>query len=594
MITEYNGTHSWLLEYTDKCKTGEVVIGHELMIELNILLGYFHDSGIRIDFIEAHIRIKFIETQCKHYEAPFAGKPFILELFEKAFIEAIYIFKIFDDELRRWVRLIQDILYLVGRKNGKTPFISAICLAEFFCGELGTKILCSSNDYVQADLAFQAINAMREQSTALEKVTRKNNIGIYFGNPRKRKRKGKFSYANKGNILKISAKTMNKEGKNIRVGMSDEVHEMKDNSATMPIRQALSTQDEPLFFELTTEGFVNDGYLDGRLKEARKVLAGELERRRWLIWLYTQDAEREVWQDEKLWGKSNPGLGVIKKRSFLRQMVDEARTNTATRAFVLAKDFNIKQNNATAWLTEEIIENPTIFDMEEFRGCFAIGAVDLSKSGDLASARVILMRKDDNIKYTWQRYFIPESKLDDLSDHEAEKMDAEKEEKAEKNDKKSDKKRFQEWIKQDLITVSPGNENDFSLVTQWFVRLYKDYGIRIYKVGYDNWSAIYWAKEMEGCGIDCKAVKQDFGPMSEPMKLVEKDLKSKLINYNNNPIDKYCLENTALAINGKQEIMPVKIQGKGNKKIDGAATMIIGYRIYIDNRSEFLKLVNGR
>ena len=29
----------------------------------------------------------------------------------------------------------------------------------------------------------------------------------------------------------------------------------------MPIRQALSTQDEPLYFELTTEGFTNDGYL---------------------------------------------------------------------------------------------------------------------------------------------------------------------------------------------------------------------------------------------------------------------------------------------------------------------------------------------
>lgn len=588
MNIEYNGTHSWFLEYTDKCKSGEIIIGHELMIELNILLGYFHDSDIRIDYKEAHIRIKFIETQCKHYEAPFAGKPFILELFEKAFIEAIYIFQIFDDELNRWVRLIQDILYLVARKNGKTPLISAICLAEFFCGELGTKILCSSNDYVQADLAFQAINAMREQSLALEKVTRKNNKGIFFGNPRKPKRKGKFSYANKGNILKISAKTTAKEGKNIRVGMSDEVHEMKDNTHTMPIRQALSTQDEPLFFELTTEGFINGGYLDYRLKEARQVLNGELDRRRWLIWLYTQDSEAEVWQNERSWLKSNPGLGIIKKWSFLRQMVEETKTNMATRAFVLAKDFNIKQNNATAWLTKDIIENPAVFDIDEFRGCFAIGAVDLSKSGDLASARIILMKANDSRKYMLQKYFIPESKLDELSDHVNDK------EEGHNDNKQSEKKRFQEWIRQDLITVSPGNENDFSLITAWFVKLFKDFGIRIYKVGYDKWSAIYWVKEMKDCGFDCEPVHQLWGPMSEPMKLVEADLKKKLINYNNNPIDKYCLENTALDMNGKQEIMPVKIQGKENMKIDGAVTMIIGYRIYIDNRSEFLKLVNGR
>lgn len=574
MITEYNGTHSWLLEYIYRCKSGEIIVGHELLQMLDILLSNFNDLAIKIDFTDAHKRIKFIETKCRHFEAPFAGKPFILELFQKAFIEAIYSFKIFDKEIGRWVRLYQDILFLVGRKNGKTPLIAALCLAEFFCGPKGIKILCSSNDYDQAALMFDAINAMREESPSLAKVTRKNIKGIFFGNPKQKKIKGKFSYQNKGSIRKISSKTGAKEGRNIGVGAVDEGHELKDNSSIMPIRQALSTQEEPLFFELTTEGFINGGYLDERLKEARQVLNGELDRSRWLIWLYTQDSEAEIWQNERTWLKSNPGLGVIKKWSFLRQMVEEAKTNTATRAFVLAKDFNIKQNNAAAWLTPEDIKNEAIFDIEEFRNSFAIGAVDLSKSGDLASARIILMKPGSNQKYTYQRYFIPESKLEDLE--------------------KDDSDRFKDWIRQDLITISPGNENDFSLITAWFVRLYKDYGIKVYKTGYDKWSANYWVKEMTDLGFDCVRVDQNWGSMSEPMKLVEADLKKKLLNYNNNPIDKYCLENTALNINSKMEIMPVKVQGTENKKIDGAVTMIIGYRVYVDNRSEFLRLVNGR
>jgi phage terminase large subunit-like protein len=574
MVHQHKGVHSWLLEYIDKCKSGEIIVGRELMQTLDILLSHFTDQQIQIDFTDAHKRIKFIETKCKHFEAPFAGKPFILEIHQKAFIESIYIFEIYDDELLRWVRLYQDILYLVARKNGKTPLVSAICLAEYFCGEMGTKILCSSNDYVQADIAFQAINAMREQSPSLEKVTRQNIKGIFFGNPKKPKRQGKFSYANKGNIIKISAKTGAKEGKNIRVGMSDEVHELKDNTAVMPIRQALSTQEEPLFFELTTEGFVNDGYLDGRLKEARQVLKGELDRRRWLIWLYTQDSETEIWQDERTWAKSNPGLGVIKKRSFLRQMVDEARTNKATRAFVLAKDFNFKQNNATAWLTKEEIENSEQYCIEDLRNCFGIGGVDLSKSGDLASARIMVMKSGSNKKYMLQKYFIPEAKLKQLE--------------------KEDEERFRDWTRKDLITISPGNENDFSLITAWFVKMFKDYGIRPFKTGYDKWSAVYWVKEMEGVGFDCEKVAQEWGPMSEPMKLVEQDLKSKLIIYNDHPIDKFCFENTAFEINSKQEIRPIKIQGKEQKKIDGAVTTIICYRIYIDNRAEFLRLVEGR
>ena len=104
--------------------------------------------------------------------------------------------------------------------------------------------------------------------------------------------------------------------------MVDEIHEMKNKTPIMPIRQALSTQDNPIYFELTTEGFVNDGYLDERLKEARQVLDGELERPRLLIWLFTQDNETEVWQNEESWVKSNPGLGTIKKRSFLRLMIE--------------------------------------------------------------------------------------------------------------------------------------------------------------------------------------------------------------------------------------------------------------------------------
>ncbi|WAA10322.1 terminase large subunit [Fervidibacillus albus] len=563
--------HSHLLQYISKCKSGEILVGQELMKMLDKLLEHFEDPNIKIDFEGAHKRIKFIETKCRHFEAPFAGKPFKLELFQKAFIEAIYIFKIYDDEINKWVRKYQDVLFLVGRKNGKTPLISAINLAEFFIGEMGTKILCASNDYEQADLMFQAINAMREESPSLEKVTRKNIKGIFFGNPKRPKKKGKFSYRNKGSIRKISARTGAKEGRNIKVAAVDEVHELKDNSSIMPIRQALSTQDEPLYIELTTEGVVNDGYLDERLKEARRVLNGELDRPRWLIWLYTQDNEQEVWQDESTWVKSNPGLGVIKKWSYLRNMVEEAKVSKSMRVFVLSKDFNIKQNNAQAWLTPDDIQNEEVFDLEEFRGCFAIGGVDLSRTGDLASARIILMRPGDNKKYTYQKYFIPESKIEKLN--------------------KEDRNRFEDWIRKDLVVVSPGNENDFSLVTKFFVTLYQDYDIRVFKVGYDRWSAGYWSKEMEDYGFDTVPVRQEFSSMSEPMKLVETDLKSKLINYNNNPIDKWCLENTALEVNGKMEIRPVKVQGQEDKKIDGAVTLIIAYRVYIDNRSEFMQLV---
>lgn len=568
---------SYIVEYYNLIKSGEIIVGREMMLQLEKVYLEVTDPiyqnlhHIKIEFEDSNKRIKFIETKCRHFEAPHAGKPFLLEIWQKAFIEAIFAIKIYDEELERYVRKYKDILFLVGRKNGKTPLIGAICLAEWFCGEMGKKILCASNDYEQADLMFQAINAMREESPSLEKVTRKNLKGIYFGNKKQKRKKGKFSYQNKGSIRKLSAKTGAKEGRNIGVGAVDEVFEMKDDATVMPIRQALSTQDEPLYFELTTEGFTQDGYLDKRLDEARQVLRGELNRERWLIWLYTQDSEIEVFRDEKTWVKSNPGLGKIKKWSFLRDMIEETKTSTTKRAFVLAKDFNIKQNNAQAWLQEEDIKNNLVYDIEDLRGCIGLGANDLSETTDLTSAKVLIMRPGSRIKYVLQMYFIPESKVEQGS--------------------KEDQKNYLEWAKQGYVHICEGNEVDYSDVVAWYVMLYKKYGIKIYKAGYDRWNAKSFVKEMEDYGFDLEKISQDVNNMSNPMKTLEADLKANLVNYNQNPIDEWCLSNTSVKTDNYGRIMPVKVQDMRNRRIDGAVTFIILYAVLDRYKKEYLEIV---
>ncbi|WP_276704251.1 terminase large subunit [Romboutsia ilealis] len=568
---------SYIVEYYNKVKDKEIIIGHELRLMLDQVYLEVTDPiyqnlhKIRFNPDESEKRIKFIETKCKHYEAPHAGKPFILEIWQKAFIEAIFAIQIYDEELGRYVRKYKEVLFLVGRKNGKTPLIGAVCLSEWFCGEMGKKILCASNDYEQADLMFQAINSMREESPSLEKVTRKNIKGIYFGNLKQKKKKGKFSYQNKGSIRKLSAKTGAKEGRNIGVGAVDEVFEMKDDTTVMPIRQALSTQDEPLYFELTTEGFTQDGYLDKRLDDARKVLNKEIDRPRWLIWLYTQDSELEVWQDESSWVKSNPGLGKIKKWSFLRDMIEESKTSSSKRAFVLAKDFNIKQNNAQAWLQENDISNDLTYNIEDLRGSIGLGAVDLSETTDLSSARVLVMKPNSRIKYFIQMYFIPETKVEEGS--------------------KQDKKNYLEWAKQGYVHICSGNEVDYSDIVAWYISLYKKYGIRVFKTGYDRWNAKSFVKEMDDYGFDLEKIPQDINNMSNPMKLLEADLKSNLVNYNQNPIDIWCLSNTSVKTDNLGRIMPIKVQDMRNRRIDGAVTMIIAYATFDRFRKEYLEIV---
>ena len=568
---------SYLHLYAEKIKSGQIVAGTHIKQGIRRFLDDFDNPELRIDLSESDKRIRFIEHECKLYEAPFSGRPFRLELFQKAIIESIYAIKKWNPEANfgkgGWVRKYQDVLILIARKNGKTPLVAAISLSEFMCGEMGTKILYGSNDFEQADLAFSATDAMREESPSMAKRTRRNQKGIFFGNPKHRKTKGKYSYQNKGSIRKISANGKNKEGRNIKVGVVDEVHEMEDDHLIMPIQQALSTQDEPLYFEITTEGFTEDGYLDHRLADAQKVLDGELDRPDWAIWWYSQDSEEEVWQDEKSWQKSNPGIGVIKKWSYLRKQVEEAKSNPSQRAFVLAKDFNIKQNSSAAWLDEATIANTETFDPETLRGQYYIGGLDFAETTDLCSARALFEDQQTKKKYTLQMYFIPEAKADAILDDDSQLN--------------PERKNYREWEKQGFVVICPGAEVDAELVAGWFVDLYEHYGMMPYKIGYDNWHS----KDFQEIIADnfgkevLERIGMDFMSLSGPMRSLESDLARNVLVYNNNEIDRWCLSNTGYKTNNIGLIMPVKKYGTSKNRIDGTLSDIICYATFNRYRS---------
>lgn len=568
---------SYLHLYAEKIKSGQIVAGTRIKKGIRRFLDDFDNPELRIDLPESDKRIRFIEHECKLYEAPFSGRPFRLELFQKAIIESIYAIKKWNPEANfgkgGWVRKYQDVLILIARKNGKTPLVAAVSLSEFMCGEMGTKILYGSNDFEQADLAFSATDAMREESPSMAKRTRRNQKGIFFGNPKHRKTKGKYSYQNKGSIRKVSANGKNKEGRNIKVGVVDEVHEMEDDHLIMPIQQALSTQDEPLYFEITTEGFTEDGYLDHRLADAQKVLDGELDRPDWAIWWYSQDSEEEVWQDESSWQKSNPGIGVIKKWSYLRKQVEEAKSNPSQRAFVLAKDFNIKQNSSAAWLDEATIVNTETFDPEMLRGQYYIGGLDFAETTDLCSARALFEDQQTKKKYTLQMYFIPEAKADAILGDDSQLN--------------PERKNYREWEKQGLVVICPGAEVDAELVAGWFVDLYEHYGMMPYKIGYDNWHS----KDFQEIIADnfgkevLERIGMDFMSLSGPMRSLESDLARNVLVYNNNEIDRWCLSNTGYKTNNIGLIMPVKKYGTSKNRIDGTLSDIICYATFNRYRS---------
>lgn len=570
---------SYFAEYLSEIRAGKIIVGRELMTELERLEADLNDPRYRYDTADAEKRIAFIEKECKHYEAPWAGKPFLLLLWEKAVIELLYSFKIYDEDLKRWIRRFKELTLLVARKNGKTPLIGSVILSEFYCGEMGTKVMCSSNDYEQASLMFDGVNAMREESPRLARTSRKNVKGIFMGNPKQKNARGKFSYQNKGTIRKMSSKGGAKEGRNLKVVVADEVHEMQDNRLIEPLKQAISTQDEPLFIEITTEGFIQ-GYLDERLELARKTLRGEVDNDRWLILLYTQDSEEEVWQDEQSWYKSNPSLGAVKKFAYLRERLEEARQQPSTRAFTLAKDFNLKQNATVAWLSLDQVKDEGTFTLEEFRGLPYIGGCDFAETTDLCAAVIMLKKPDDDTTYLYPHYWIPETKADiQLSDGD--------------NALNPEKKDYREWARMGYVTICQGSEVFVADVANWFYDLYKQYHIYPFRVGYDNRFALEFRRRFEdliGTGV-AEQVLQTTVSLSEPMRAMESELTMHRVKYNQNPVFRWNLENISVETDKNGYIKPKKNFGNPRNRIDGGAAALNCYAMLQRNRAEFTETV---
>ena len=563
-----NGQHSWFLEYVKEIRAGNIVIGNDLRMQLDNLLEDLESPWYVYDTKDAVWRMRFIEGFCKHTKAPFYGQPFILELWQKAFIEVFYSFKWTAEGYTEYygeappkdfLRRFKKAILLVSRKNGKSSLCSAIAFTELMVGPPGSDIVCSSNDDKQARIIFDETGVMRQLFDPFGKRgTHKNLQAI-------------FNYNTNSKMFRLSDRTSNKEGRNIDGAILDESHEMVDNIIAKSIEQSQSTKDEPWFINITTEGFVNGGYLDNELKYARAVLRGDVEDPTLLSFLYTQDSENEIWQDERSWMKSNPSLGHIKKRKYIIDQMNKARHDKGERLFMLTKDFNWKMAIGEAWLLPDELENSATFNIEDLRGAIGLGGVDLSETTDLCAAKLLVMRPGDNTKYVIQKYWIPEARVEAGS--------------------KEDKQNYLEWARQGLLEISPGNENDFRLITQWFVRLVKEFNIRPFKIGIDRWQAHYLIKELEETGFDCVKLTFNKKTVSNPMKLCEADLKSKLVNYNDNPIDRWCLSNVGLEVDSEGLIFPVKVQGLANKRIDGAVALIICYIMYQWNRTEYLQII---
>ena len=498
-----------------------------------------------IDENRANRVINFIEKFCRHSKGAFAGKPFQLLPFQKAFISALF----GSVDATTGERRFKESFLYMGRKNGKTELAAALALYMLIAdNEAGAEVYTVATKYDQARLCFdEALNMVR-LSPALSRVLKKRQADLYYP-----KTLSKFK------ALGSNASTF--DGLNASFVIVDECHALKNRDVYDVMKLSQSARAKPLFLTITTAGMIRENIFDDLYSYSCKVADGIIEDNSFLPVLYELE-EKEEYKNPTAWIKANPALEVIKKKSDLEQKIKRAENSPAELNAVLCYDFNIISNVTSAWLSWEDIKNEETFSFDDISGCYAIGGVDLSMTTDLTCA-TLLIPKNEKL-YVIQMYWLP------VVEYEK---------------RKGKKIPFEKWHDLGLLRLCNGSTINPSDVVAWFVEMYQNFNIIPLWTYYDSYSSRYFVDEMEAHSFKMVRCIQGAKTLSNPMRILGAELAAKKINYNNNPLLKWCLANVNAVEDRNANILPVK-RSNPEMRIDGFASLLDAFVGYEEHKSE--------
>ncbi len=552
----------YIREYYRQIEAGETVVSDKVRRVYKELVRLLDDDSCEWVYDERRAQhpITFIERYCKHSKGRLGGRPFILELWQKALVSALFGFISRDDGTRKY----RELILMVARKNGKSALGSAIALYMLMAdGENGPEVVSAATKRDQAKIIWLESKRMVRKSPVLSRRCR-CLVGEIDCD------------ANDGVFKPLSSESGTLDGLNVHCSLIDELHAIEDTNLYDVIVDGMSAREQPLSIIVTTAGTVRESIFDRKYEEAELIIKGYddpagYKDDRVLPIIYELDARSE-WGDERCWAKANPGLGTIKELRTLAEKVERAKKNPRLVKNLVTKDFNVRETTSEAWLTFEQLDNTATFDAAALAPRYGIGGVDLSSTTDLTCATMLFMVPDDAHIYVMQMYWIPEDLL--------ERREAE------------DRVPYSLWRQQGLLRTCPGNQIDYRQVVDWYREVQDEHGIYLAAFGYDAWSAVYFIKEMETNfgSYGMEKVIQGKYTLSAPMKALGADLEAKIINYNNNPILKWCLSNTSIDVDKNDNIQPSKGRSQ-TRRIDGMASLLDAYVAFCRHREEYLNLI---
>ena len=490
--------NNYILEYYQQIKDGTTLVGKWIRLLYETIIHGIEDGTYLFDPKKADKAIKWIEKYCHHTEGPLAPGNMKMELWQKAMLSCIFGLINPKDGYRQF----REVLLVVGRKNGKSLFASAIANYTFFeDGGFGTRVYCVAPKLDQADIIYNDIWTM----ILLEPDLKENKEDLKENTARHRMT-DLFIESTNSTVKKIAFSAKKSDGFNPSLTICDEIASWQGDAGLKQyevMKSGMGARPEGLMLSCTTSGYQNDSIYDELVKRSTRYLMGESKETKLLPFLYMID-DIEKWNDINELRKSNPNLGVSISIDYLLEEIAIAEGSLSKKIEFITKYCCLKQNSSTAWLSTQVVTRcmGDELRLEDFAHNYAVGGIDLSQTTDLTSACAVIEK--DGILNVFAKFWLPKERIDEASER--------------------DGVPYRIYIERGLLDPSGDNFVDYKDCYRWFVDLVERFEILPLVVGYDRYSAQYLIQDMNAYGFKCDDVYQGdnlWGVMQEAEGLMK-------------------------------------------------------------------------
>lgn len=544
---------NYIYEYYDEINSGRIVAGKWVKLLYAYITKGMQNGQFKFNAKKANKAIKFIENFCHHCE----GRTDLLklELWQKAAVSLM--FGIVEED---GTRVFREVFIVIGRKNGKTLFASAIiAYMAYLDGEYGAKIYCLAPKLEQANIVYDNFYQMLKKEPELSDLAKKRRSDIYIDESNTA-------------IKPLAFNAKKSDGFNPHLVVNDELASWRGDGGLKQyevMKSALGARLQPMILSISTAGYENDGIFDELMKRSTAFLKGGSKERRLLPLIYMID-DTDKWDDINELKKANPNLNVSVFPDFFKEEIAIAELSLSKRAEFLTKYCNIKQNSSVAWLDYAVVDKADAdVKLGDFANMYAVGGIDLSQTTDLTAASIVVEKQ--GVLYAFTQFFMPTNRLELAQATDGVPYDI--------------------FVKQGILTLSGENHVDYKDVYNWFLDLREKYGIYILKIGYDRYSARYLIDDLEGAGFQTDDVWQgeNLAPVIREFEGTIKDEKFKIAN--NNLLKAHFL-NVALKHNTEtRKFRPVKIEQRS--RIDGFVSVIDAMTVRQKYYNEIGEMLNN-